>query len=650
LFADVSGSTSLGEQLDPEALRGLMTRYFAEMRRIIELHGGTVEKFIGDAVMAVFGIPTLHEDDALRAVRAASDIGTSLDRLNTELELHRGVAIRFRTGVNTGQVVAGDPAAGQTLVTGDAVNVAARLEQAAAPGEIVLGPLTYQLVRDAVQAERLEPLALKGKAQPILAYRLVALSAGAQGHARRLDAQLVGREVELAALSHAFATVASGRQVQLLILLGQAGVGKSRLAAEFLASVSSEATVLTGRCLPYGEGITYWPLAEAIKLAAGITEADDRDHALAKLRLLVGGTTEADTIAARLGQAIGLEVGSTPQEEIFWAVRKLLETLAAAGPLVIQFDDIQWADETFLDLLEHVVQLARDAPLLILCPARPGLLDRRPEWGGMPQVSAIRLEPLTPDTTGQLLDHLPGGTALPAPMRDRILEAAEGNPLFIEEMVGMLVDEGQVVLREGAWQTTSDVASISVPPTISALLAARLDQLAPTQRSLAERASVAGQSFEQAALAELLPVAQRADMARDLLALVRKELIRPDRAELSAGDAFRFRHLLIRDAAYGALAKAERATLHERFADWLERVAGERIAEYEEIVGHHLHRRTDTARSWVTPLNPSRSWAVGPPATLRPLGAGRRRAAPCQLLPRYFAGRWPCQSARSSAS
>ncbi|MEP6469493.1 MAG: adenylate/guanylate cyclase domain-containing protein [Chloroflexota bacterium] len=589
LFADVSGSTSLGEQLDPESLRALMGRYFAEMQTIIERHGGTVEKFIGDAVMAVFGIPRVHEDDALRAVRASAEIRERLSRLNIELDAERGVAISFRTGVNTGQVVAGDPASGPTLVTGDAVNTAARLEQAAAPGEILIGPVTYQLVRDAVSVEPLAPLELKGKSQPVHAYRLVSVVAGASGRARRPDAPLVGREPELARLRQGFAAALAERRCMLLTLVAPAGVGKSRLVAEFLASLSRRATVLAGRCLPYGEGITYWPVAEVIRMAAAISEADDRVGAIAKLRRLVDEAPDTEIVAERIGQAIGLEGGSAPQEEIFWALRKLLETLARQRPLVVEFDDIQWADDTFLDLLEHIVQLANDAPLLIVCAARPELFERRPGWGsGLAQAAVLRLEPLAAETAGRLIDQLPGGRELPDPLRARILEAAEGNPLFVEEMMGMLIDDGHLTMTDGRWLATIELAEVTVPPTISALLAARLDQLQPSERSLAERASVVGQSFEQASLAELLPAGERGAMARDLLALVRKELIRPERSVLSAGDAYRFRHMLIRDAAYESLPKANRAELHERFGSWLEQATRDRLDEYEEIIGYHL--------------------------------------------------------------
>ncbi|MGI8845752.1 MAG: AAA family ATPase [Thermoleophilaceae bacterium] len=490
LFSDVTGSTALGEQLDPESLRTVMGRYFGAMKAVIERHGGTVEKFIGDAVMAVFGIPVLHEDDALRAVRAAAEMRDALEALNRELEAERGIRIAVRTGVNTGEVVAGDPSAGQTLVTGDTVNTAARLEQAATPGEILLGASTHRLVRDAVLVEPVPAVDAKGKALPVPAVRLVSVTAGAEALTRRLDAPLVGRERELAALRNAFERATSERACQLFTLLGTAGVGKSRLVAEFTASVSSEATVLRGRCLPYGEGITYWPLGEVVRGAAGITDTGDTvDEARAKLGALLEGEREGEIIAARVASAIGLSSESTPQEELFWAVRRLLEALARQHPLVVVWDDIHWAESTFLELIEHIADWSRNAPLLLLCPARPELLDIRPAWGGGKlNATTILLEPLPPEAASRLMDHLPGGSVLDAVTRARITEAAEGNPLFVEEMLAMLIDDGY--LRHGGtgWVAARDLATIRVPPSISALLAARLDRLAPEERAVAERA------------------------------------------------------------------------------------------------------------------------------------------------------------------
>jgi predicted ATPase/class 3 adenylate cyclase len=592
LFADVTGSTALGEQLDPETLRTLMARYFAMRRGVIERHGGSVEKIIGDAVMAVFGIPAVHEDDALRAVRAADEIRTELAALNTELSASRGLLIRFRTGVNSGEVVSGDPTTGATLVTGDTVNTAARLEQAAPPGEILLGALTYSLVRDAVEVEPIAPIAAKGKAELVPAYRLVAVRLGTAGRARRLDAPLVGRERELARLEGAFRGAIADGSCQLFTLLGAAGVGKSRLVAEFIAAVGSEALILSGRCLSYGEGITYWPIGEIVRAVAGIDEDDTAEAARTKVRALFGAERDADVLATRVAAAIGLAAEPAPQEELFWAIRTLLEHLARDRPLVVVVEDIHWAEPTLLDLLEHITDWSRDAPLLVLCPARPELLETRPGWGGGKlNATTVLLEPLPAEATGRLIEALPGGPVLPAEVVAGIQAAAEGNPLYVEELLAMLVDDG--LLRQepgGEWAAAPDIGEVRIPASITALLEARLERLEPAVRSVAERASVVGRIFERAAVSELADEALRPEVGRSLLALIRKELIRPDRSELTAGEAFKFRHILIRDAAYQALPKTERALLHERFARWLEQTAGDRLAEFEEILGYHLER------------------------------------------------------------
>ena len=623
LFADVTGSTALGEQLDPEAMRTIMARYFAMMKRVIERHGGTVEKFIGDAVMAVFGIPVVHEDDALRAVRAASEIKTELAALNAELLADRGIAIRFRTGVNTGEVVAGDPTAAANLVTGDTVNTAARLEQNAPPGEVYLGRPTYQLVRDAVEAEPVEPIAAKGKAEPVAAYRLVAVREGAAGHTRRLDTPLIGRARELGRLRQAFADAVADRSCQLFTLLGSAGVGKSRLVAEFVAGNGDDAQILKGRCLPYGEGITYWPIGEIVRAAAGIDEADTSDDARGKIRAVLEGEREADLLAARISAAIGLLSEPAPQEELFWAIRRLLEHLTRDRPAVVLIEDIHWAEPTLLDLLEHIADWSRDAPLLLLCPARPELLDTRSAWGGGKlNATTLLLEPLPVGATKELIAALPGGSALPAEVVERIEIAAEGNPLFVEEFLGMLQDDG--LLRETAdgWEAAIAVADVNVPASISALLAARLEQLAPSERKVAERASVVGRIFEAEAVTELADETLRPDVRASILALVRKELVRPDRSELTAGEAFKFRHILIRDAAYDALPKAERADLHERFANWLERTARDGAIELDEIVGHHYAE----AHRYRTELGETGEHVDGlaHQATERLLASGRR--------------------------
>ena len=559
LFCDVTGSTALGERLDPESFRQVMARYFDAARAVIEGHGGTVEKFIGDAVMAVFGVPVVHEDDALRAVRAAAGLREQIAVLNGRLEADFGASVSVRTGVNTGQVVTGT---GERLATGDAVNVAARLEQAAAPGEIVIGPQTWALVRDAVEAEPLEPLALKGKSAPVAAYRLLEVRADVDPRARGGRASLVGRHHQLRMLGEAFANLVRERSCGLFTILGMAGVGKSRLATEFLRGAS--ATVVTGTCLPYGQGITYWPVVSMVKQlldppdgspgAAGLMACDAR-------------------VAAAVGVLVGEQAAATSPAEIAWAVRKLLESSAEPAPVVAVFDDLHWGEPALFDLIEHIADLSRDAPILVLCLARPELLDARPGWGGGKlNATTVLLEPLQPAETATLIDQLMP-TGIGARLRERVRATAGGNPLFVEEMLALLAE--------------SDGGGLAVPPTISALLAARLDQLPPAERTVLECGSVEGQSFHRGPVQVMAP--EEPDVAGRLMTLVRKDLVRPERPVLAGEDAFRFRHLLIRDAAYEALAKADRAQLHERFARWLEE-HGTELAELDEITGYHLEQ------------------------------------------------------------
>jgi class 3 adenylate cyclase/tetratricopeptide (TPR) repeat protein len=571
LFCDVAGSTALGESVDPEALRALLGRYFDEMKTIVERHGGTVEKFIGDAVMAVFGVPQVHEDDALRAIRAAVEMREALPQ----------IGIRARIGVNTGEVVVGTA---ERLATGDAVNVAARLEGAAAPDEILLGPQTAQLVRDAVETEPTEPLQLKGKRQPLAAHRLLALHAEAPAFERRVDAPLVGRERELRRLREAFAQAVDDRSCQLFTILGVAGVGKSRLAAELIGSLGG-ATVVGARCLPYGEGITFWPVVEILKQLPPASTLGLEPAAVAALEGLLG---EEESVTAA--------------EEVRWAVRKVLAAAAQDAPLVAVFDDIHWGEPTFLDLLEHVADLSRDAPLLLLCIARPELLDRRPGWGGGKlNATTLLLEPLTATETDELLERLLGDEVAPN-LRKRIRDAAEGNPLFVEEMAALVEASGD--------------GDISVPGTIQALLAARLDQLEPAERGVLERGAIEGRVFHRGAVQALAP--EESHMERRLNGLVRKELVRPDKPQLPGEDAYRFRHLLIRDAAYEALPKAERAELHERFAAWLEQ-HGQALVELDEVVGYHLEQACRYRRELGEPTGD-----LGVRAAARLATAGRR--------------------------
>jgi class 3 adenylate cyclase/tetratricopeptide (TPR) repeat protein len=586
VFSDLKGSTDLGERLDTESLREVLSEYFNEMRAVLERHGGTVEKYIGDAIMAVFGLPKLHEDDALRAVRAAFEMQRRLETLNDRLEARWGVRLENRTGVNTGEVVAGDVSSAQRLVTGDTVNTAARLEQAAPVLEILLGEATYRLVRDAVEVEPVDPLELKGKSGRVPAYLLRSVRR-AEVAPRRPDAPLVGRGDELAVLTEALERATERRRAELVTVLGPAGVGKSRLLRELLVRAGSMVGSVHGRCLSYGEGITFWPLAEIVHDAARIDDDDPHDVAVSKVAAL----TEDDALTERLCAAIGLSDAVFPVEETFWAARRLLEGLATGRPLVVAVDDIHWAEGTLLDLIRFVAESAA-APILLVCSARGELLEEHPEWKDERDgARTLTLAPLSDEESGTVLGQLLGSTLDPG-IRSRIIRAAEGNPLFVEQMLSMLIDDG--VLRpgdDGEWIAASSTEEITVPPTISALLAARLDRLGATERAVIERAAVIGQVFFRGALESLATALVAPAIAAGLAGLVRKELIRPDETQhLADQEAYRFAHILIRDAAYGGLLKRRRAALHERFVDWLESVGTERVMEYEEIRGYHLEQ------------------------------------------------------------
>jgi predicted ATPase/class 3 adenylate cyclase len=638
LFADVTGSTALGERLDAETLRRVMSRFFEEMASILERHGGTVEKFIGDAVMAVFGIPAVHEDDALRAVRAAAEMQGALRSLNEELERGYGVSLAMRTGVNTGEVVAGDLVAGQSFVTGDAVNVAARLEQAAPPGEILLGGDTFQLVRDVVEAEPTDLARLRGKNEEVRTYRLVEVRHGDPRAARGIHSPIVGRAGELTLLRQAFELSATEGDCYLFTVLGSAGVGKSRLTEEALERLGHRPVVLSGRCLPYGEAITFWPVREVVWQACGIPADAGTDRAREAIAARLEDQEHADRILEGVAHLIGLADASGTPEESFWAFRRFLEVVGRAQPLVVVFDDIHWAEPGFLDLIAYLADFTR-APVLLVCMARPELLDVRPAWGAGRQNSmTLTLSSLSGPESEIMVDNLLGARRTDESVRRHVVEAAEGNPFFIEEIVRMLLDREAVRPENGRWVAATDLKALSVPATISALLSARLERLDQEERAVAQRASVVGKVFYWGAVAELTPEGERERVARHLQSLMRKELIAPEVSPFTGEDAFRFRHILIRDAAYQALPKGTRAELHERFAAWIEGKVGDRAVEFEEIIGHHLEQ----AARYLRELGPAdgRSADLAMRAGERLAGSGRRAldrrdvAAALNLLPR----------------
>src|SRR4051794_15492927 len=447
-----------------------MQRWFGRMAEVIERHGGTVENYVGDAVMVVFGIPVAHEDDALRAVRAAADMRDEVVRLRGELRQERGIDLAVRIGVNTGEAVTGASAATGSFTAGDTVNVAARLEQSASPGEVLVGIATLRLVRHAVDAEPVPPLTVKGKSAALEAYRLLGVRAEMPGRAQRSRTPLVGRQRERRRLLDAFHEAVADRSCQLVTVLGAAGVGKSRLVAEVLETIDGAATVAAGSCLPYGDGLTWWPLVEA----------------LGGPGLLGRAGPEAGDAVARVSDLLEPTGAPVALEEACWAVRKVLEALGRQRPVILVVDDLQWAEGTFVELVEYIADWARDAPLLLLMMARPELLDTRPGWGGgKANATSVLLEPLAEAEAADLLRYLLGPARLGDRAAARIVEVAEGNPLYVEEIVAMLADQG------GLDAPDRDVP-IAVPPTIQALLAAGLDGLADGERAVIEAAAVEG--------------------------------------------------------------------------------------------------------------------------------------------------------------
>jgi class 3 adenylate cyclase/tetratricopeptide (TPR) repeat protein len=589
LFCDLVGSTALGERLDPESVREVITRFYREMRSALERHGGAVEKYIGDAVMAVFGVPLLHEDDALRGVQAAATMRETLGQLNVELERRFGVTLEIRIGVNTGEVVVGDPNAGQALVVGDAVNVAARLEQAAAPSEVLLGPGTYELVRQHVRAEPTPPLALKGKAEDLVAYRLLEVAPGPDAIGERPDLPLIGRVSELEHLRSAFERAAKGSSV-VTTVVGSAGVGKSRLAREFLDALPDDARILRTRCLPYGDGITFWPVTELVKGACAIRDDESRASARAKIDASVAGAQDGSLIAERVAGVVGFADVVAGLQESFWSIRRFLEWIGRDRPVVLLLDDLQWAEPTMLDLVEYLAGWTQGIGLHLLCLARPDLLEERPTWASTaPDASTLPLGPLDERETQHFITEALGG-GLAGRALERIEEAAGGNPLFLEEMLRMLEDRGLLERRDGRWVASDDLSDVRLPGSIQALLEARLDGLSSEEHTVIRCAAVIGKAFWWSAVAELVPAELRARVGAHLQTLVRKDLIRPDRSTMAGEDAFRFHHILIQEAAYAGTPKDARAALHERFAGWIEVTAGDRLAEVEPLIGYHLER------------------------------------------------------------
>ncbi|HEY3764041.1 MAG TPA: adenylate/guanylate cyclase domain-containing protein [Gaiellales bacterium] len=615
VFADLASSTALGERLDPETFHVVIGRYGDEMRRVVELHGGRVEKFIGDAVMAVFGVPVLHEDDALRGVRAALEMRSALETLNRALEPEFGVELAVRIGVHTGEVIASAGATDQGLVAGDAVNAAARLQAAAPTGTILIGPETQRLVADAVRLRRHGDLELRGKTGRMRTWRVEGLAPGRASLRIAADGGMVGRRRELTRLHRRFEqSVTTGRCV-VTTVVGPAGIGKSRLARQFVSEVGDRARLVVGRSLPYGEGITYWPLREIVDDLGGVAALDR----------LMAGDEQDELAAAMVAGAIGRSPSAASAQDVQWAVRRFLERLARPLPLVVAFDDIQWAEPPLLDLIQYLAEYVTSARVAVVCLARDDLFDRRPGWDtAFGRGATVRLRPLSDTDSARLLRGLARRRGA-AVRRYEILAAAEGNPLFLEHLVAM---------------RAADPAG-ATPPTIQALLAARVDGLPPAPRRVIEAAAVEGRGFHRAVLAAQLADQPDVDVDAALAELERLELVGPADGAFAGDRGYRFTHLLVRDAAYELIPKRRRAQLHVGFAEWLRAAAAGR-PELDEIVGYHLEQAYGYRRQ-LGRVDASPHQALALDASQRLSAAGRRvlaagdHAAAANLLRRAAA-------------
>lgn len=670
MFADITGSTPLADRLDPEDLRAILAGYFNLMAEQIRRHGGTVEKYIGDAVMAVFGAPVAHEDDPDRAIRAALDMQNALNNFNT-LRLARdpeATRLQMRIGINTGEVAAPGARSSRQdfLITGDAVNVAARLQQVAMPDTILVGERTYLAAREAFEFRPLAPLQVKGKERPLNAWVVQGLRARNLAFAQHprgiegLQAPLVGRALELTLMHATYARVRDAHHSHLITLLGAPGIGKTRLVREFIEreieaarctscdETPNEPRVLEGHCPPYGEGITYWPLVEILRSLIGVggeesgEEPEKRfvDFVRATLRR-AKRSEDVDQVAGVLLQGIGRglrgdrtqgtrrELGRStmnkdtdkggPQAVLQRACRILFEAIAQVQPVILVIDDLQWADEALLDLLEYLAGRMSDFPILFICLARPDFLERRREWGGgQPNFTTIILDALTREETAELITELLSTHDLPDVLLHTIQRRAEGNPFFVEEIVRMLIDQQVLVKEDGVWRISaqtedvlSDLASPATPPedslidlhyilplrvpdTIQGVLAARVDLLSLVEKRILQAASIIGRTFWVSAVLELVDGLEREVVLRTLEQLIRRDFLeeseKQDGGPVENEGSFSFKHILIRDVIYNNIPRMRRSQKHAQLALWLEKQVADRREDFVELLAYHYRQ------------------------------------------------------------
>ncbi len=605
LFADLVGFTAASDRADPEEVLATLRPYHALLRTEIERYGGTVEKFIGDAVMAVFGAPVAHEDDAERAVRAGLRIIEALAEMNRD---RAGSELAVRVAINTGEAIVtlnARPEQGEGMVAGDVVNTASRLQQVAPVGSVVVGEGTWRATRQMIDYEPMDAADLKGKAEPIPVWRALEARSRYIVEVDKPTNPFIGRDAELELLKQAYRRMIRESSVQLVTVTGEPGVGKSRLIGEFFTWADGQPELFFwrhGRCLPYGDGVTFWALGEIVKAQAGILESDSPDEADAKLRqaveLVVEEEADRDWLGAQLAPLVGSRPGSavsSDRSEAFSAWRTFLEAMAAFRPLILVIEDLHWADDAMIEFVEHLADWASGVPLLILCSARPELYERRPGWGGGKRNSTtVALSPLQADEIAALVSAMLNETLLPAETQSALLERAGGNPLYAEEFVRMLTDRGILQHSGRTWRIVSD-GDIPVPDTVQALIAARMDTLSPERKALLHDAAVVGRTFWPGALATM-GGSEAADVVKGLHDLLRKELVRPvRRSSMQGEDEFTFWHILVRDVAYAQIPRAQRAERHRKAAGWIERAAGERVGDHADILAHHYLQAIELA-------------------------------------------------------
>jgi class 3 adenylate cyclase/tetratricopeptide (TPR) repeat protein len=609
LFADVSGSTDLGERLDPERVRALLEDYFAAMSAIVRTWGGTVEKYIGDAIMAVWGVPVSREDDAVRALHAAHEMLVELERLNDRLEARYGVRVRSRIGVNTGEVIApvGVLPGGQLIVSGDAVNIAARLEQATEPGTALVGDRTWTSARNAFAFSDSIQLSVKGKREPVTA-RTLGAPIVSSVQRTPFHGRMVGRERELATVVGLLDEAMESDSPRLVLISGPAGIGKSRMLRELISEAGARydrLLVLRGRCLAAGHGITFWALGEILRAACSISLDEPAESAAAKLEQSVAGPLAAiglaiDDIrrtAGALATSANLSLPDNPLqdmdpeavfEEIGRAWPRLITGLARAWPLAVLIEDVHWADERMLGLVEMLAARSQGRVMLI-ATARPEFIESHQGFGAGQDLSVISLRALTGSQSGRLIDELIGAAALPAEIVDEIRAKAEGNPLFLEEMLQRLVDEGALVNEDGAWHATERAASVQLSDNVHSLLAARIDALPVAEKQFLQDAAVVGRIFWPGAVAPSEPAHRSYTESTEILrSLERRGLIAARPMSTIDNEAeYMFRHMLIHDVAYGSVPKARRARAHAEVARWIEQLATDRLDEFGELIAYH---------------------------------------------------------------